>query len=213
MVSLSKSFFAQIFILQDVNVQIPRTVSHWAELARQRHSGFVFPFKPWKWTTFSSKQCCRVSSDIWALKSVGITDILLVMTSLSSRWSWNDIHEAAMFVVEQASSQGGREINCTCASWVQHHVGLLNNGEVRILSLRAWFWRAQSLLGVICDGANLDLFCKAKIIQLFKLFSSKHSAWRTENGWIRICGSRTRNVSCCLRKSTEGRVTRLNVCL
>ena len=117
-----KCFFAQIFILQDVNVQIPRLVSYWAELARQRHNGFVFPFKPWKWTTFSSLQCCRVSSDMWALKSVGITDILLVMTSWSSRWSWNDIHEAAMFVVEQASSQGGREINCTCASWVQHHV-------------------------------------------------------------------------------------------
>ena len=38
-----------------------------------------------------------------------------------------------MFVVEQASSQGGREINCTCTSSVQHHVehhvGLLNNGS------------------------------------------------------------------------------------
>ena len=58
---------------------------------------------------------------------------------------------------------------------------------------------------------NLDLFYKAKIIQLFKLFSSKYSARRKENGWIRICGSRTRNVSCCLRKSTEGRVTRMFV--
>ena len=150
---------------------------------------------------------------MWALKSVGITDILLVMTSWSSRWSWNDIHEAAMFVLSKLVPSAA--VRSTAHAHLEFNVtfGLLNNGEVRILSLRAWFWRAQSLLGVICEGANLNLFCKAKIIQLFKLFSLKYSAWRTENGWIRICGSRTRNVSWCLRKSTEGRVTRLNVCL
>ena len=56
--------------------------------------------------------------------------------------------------------------------------GLLNNAwrSANFEFTRVVLKPAQSLLGVICDGANLDLFCKAKIIQLFKLFSSKHSA-------------------------------------
>lgn len=74
---------------------------------------FAFPFKPRKWTSFASWQCCKVSSDLWALKSVEITDIFLVMTSLSSRWRWNDIHKAAIFVVEQAVVVLRAAVRCT----------------------------------------------------------------------------------------------------